>query len=191
MTITELTALLEQATKGPWTISSTSNPPLIFTSTRDGGSGAWIASIYADKPGDHNYHKANARLIALAPDLAAKVISFDRDFAALILAGNKILDAIDTYDSEKKPLPSNHPDVHAFSGLLDKMPVADTHAMAPDLAARVLELEAENARLREIIRVAKANIFNVQIGLESGTTKHAANEQLAKVRATLGAFEHD
>jgi hypothetical protein len=55
----------------------------------------------------------------------------------------------------------------------------------------VLELEAENARLREIIRVAKANIFNVQIGLESGTTKHAANEQLAKVRATLGAFEHD
>ena len=64
-------------------------------------------------------------------------------------------------------------------------------AMAPDLAARVLELEAENARLREIIRVAKANIFNVQIGLESGTTKHAANEQLAKVRATLGAFEHD
>jgi hypothetical protein len=63
--------------------------------------------------------------------------------------------------------------------------------MAPDLAARVLELEAENARLREIIRVAKANIFNVQIGLESGTTKHAANEQLAKVRATLGAFEHD
>ena len=64
-------------------------------------------------------------------------------------------------------------------------------AMAPDLAARVIELEAENKRLREIIRVAKANIFNVQIGLESGTTKHAANEQLAKVRATLGSFDHD
>jgi len=67
---------------------------------------------------------------------------------------------------------------------------------APTRAAITAAIEAsglveENARLRDIIRVAKANIFNVQIGLESGTTKHAANEQLAKVRATLGAFEHD
>jgi hypothetical protein len=95
---------------------------------------------------------------------SAKVyVRLDGDFAALILAGNKILDAIDTYDSEKKPLPSNHPDVHAFSGLLDKMPVADTHAMAPDLAARVLELEAENKRLREAIADARLIAVDAQL----------------------------
>ena len=76
---TDLQKLLAEATKGPWSISETSNPPLIFQSTRDGGSGAWIASIYADKPGDHDYHKANARLIAMAPDLAARVLDLEVD----------------------------------------------------------------------------------------------------------------
>jgi hypothetical protein len=89
---------------------------------------------------------------------SAKVyIRIDGDFTALILAGNKLLDTIDAYDAERKPLFSHHPDVHAFSGLLDKMPVADTHAMAPDLAARVLELEAENKRLRADFETALAS----------------------------------
>lgn len=48
-------------------------------------------------------------------------------------------------------------------------------AAAPDLAARVIELEAEVARL-------KANIFNVEIGLASGTTKQAAIKQLKEAR---------
>jgi hypothetical protein len=82
------------------------------------------------------------------------------DFATLILAGNKLLDTIDAYATERKPLFSHHPDVHAFSNLLDKMPVADipiidtsrlSHleanahliAMAPDLAAEVRALIAK------------------------------------------------
>lgn len=62
---------------------------------------------------------------------AAKVyFRFDGDFAALILAGNKLLDTIDAYDTERKLLFSHHPDVHAFSNLLDKMPPADMQAAA-------------------------------------------------------------
>lgn len=68
----------------------------------------------------------------------------DGDFAALILAGNKLLDTIDAYDTERELLFSNHPDVHAFSTLLDKMPPADMQAAASG------ELEQLRAALREI-----------------------------------------
>ena len=69
---------------------------------------------------------------------------FDGDFAALVLAGNKLLDTIDAHDSEKEPLSSNHPDVHAFSNLLDKMPPADMQAVASG------ELERLRAALNRI-----------------------------------------
>ena len=42
------------------------------------------------------------------------------NYHKFVLAGNKLLDTIDAHDSEKEPLSSNHPDVHAFSSLLDK-----------------------------------------------------------------------
>ena len=64
----------------------------------------------------------------------------DGDFAALILAGNKLLDTIDAFDSEKKLLFSHHPDVHAFSTLLDK---ADMQAAASGELKEVHELRSE------------------------------------------------
>ena len=62
--------------------------------------------------------------------MAKVYFRLDGDFAALVLAGNKLLDTIDAHDSEKEPLSSNHPDVHAFSSLLDKMPPANMQAVA-------------------------------------------------------------
>ena len=76
---------------------------------------------------------------------AAKVyFRLDGDFAALILAGNKLLDTIDAYDTERKLLFSHHPDVHAFSNLLDKMPPADMQAAASG------ELERLRAALKAL-----------------------------------------
>ena len=69
----------------------------------------------------------------------------DGDFAALILAGNKLLDTIDAYDTERKLLFSHHPDVHAFSSLLDKMPPADMQAVA----------DGELERLRAAVKLAE------------------------------------
>ena len=62
---------------GPWRISSTSTPPLIYS------PGLWIASIYADSPGEREHHKTNAALIAAAPDLARLVLEKDAEIARL------------------------------------------------------------------------------------------------------------
>lgn len=77
--------------------------------------------------------------------MAKVYFRLDGDFAALVLAGNKLLDTIDAHDSEKEPLSSNHPDVHAFSNLLDKMPPADMQAVA---SGELERLRAENEKLR-------------------------------------------
>ena len=68
---------------GPWRISSTAQPPLIYSDKGQGGTGLWIASIYADSPGERDHHKTNAALIAAAPDLARLVLEKDKEIARL------------------------------------------------------------------------------------------------------------
>ena len=60
---------------GPWFISPLVAPPLIYRDKRHGGTGLWIASIYADAPGEREHHKPNAALIAAAPALAAALLA--------------------------------------------------------------------------------------------------------------------
>ena len=60
---------------GPWSISPLVTPPLIYSDKRHGGTGLWIASIYADAPGEREHHQTNAALIAASPALAAALLA--------------------------------------------------------------------------------------------------------------------
>lgn len=62
-------------------------------------------------------------------------------------------------------------------------------ALSPALAARVIELEAENARLREALSAAIGYMTNAAIDLETGAKKRTAldtiNGGIARARPAL------
>jgi len=55
------------------------------------------------------------------------------------------------------------------------------------LAARVIELEAENVRLREELKATQGRVMNVQFGLQTNTTKASAANDLGVIANKIAA----
>ncbi len=55
------------------------------------------------------------------------------------------------------------------------------------LAARVLELEADNKRLREGLKATQGRVMNVQFGLQTNTTKASAANDLGVIANKIAA----
>ena len=83
MTTTDLQKLLDEATKGPWDVTKSAWDERHYVEGEN-----TVCYMYALREDDHvilhcDNYESNARLIAMAPDLAARVIELEAENARL------------------------------------------------------------------------------------------------------------
>ena len=112
---------------GPWFISPLVTPPLIYRDKRHGGTGLWIASIYADAPGEREHHKPNAALIAAAPALAAALLAERKAREVEVKELRKLRDMVQTARGLLTPDWRGHCDAAAAAQIIDQALKGPTH----------------------------------------------------------------
>ena len=120
--VTELTALLEQATKGPWTAIGTDpaeGVDCFWIKAQPNASMRGFTKEIGSVNGSQNdpVQQANARLIALAPDLAARVLELDTE-NALLRAENALLRDLMTKAESEQCASCRHCDSFGFRAAL-------------------------------------------------------------------------
>ena len=139
----DMRALLEGTTPGPWDMRYSPVGDVLVTI----GKPAVTLAVLSDPPDDEGCHRgwSDARLIAAAPALAARVLELEaeREGAVWVNIGGRIAPTVDEARQER------------VMCLGEPTAVASVKAALAEMA----ELEAENERLRESLERAEAALL--------------------------------